>query len=161
MTIDDSIFFKGISTAGQIVTSPPFMLSIIIVAFAGIYFQNARLERWSHEVAILRETADGERKFLVKKLRTLHKRLHNEEDSPDSAGMKSSLEVKNDLQELNHMRSQHYNGAQVLLDSVHATRGRMGREVCSGGQLNMCSSVLHRVFRHQVLAQSQRQLLRT
>lgn len=111
MTLDTSYFFRGISVVGQVATSTPFMLSMLGVLSATIYILHARVQRWEHEVAVLRETADGERKFLVKKLRVLHKRLHNEDESPDSFGAQSNLDIKNDLQELNNMKAEHYNGA--------------------------------------------------
>ncbi len=114
VTADTSLVFSGISTVGQVVSSGPFMLCMLGVASAIIYFLHARLQRWEHEVAVLRETADGERKFLVKKLRALHKRVQNEDESSDSFGAQSMRDIKDDLKELNDIKAEHYNGVGTM-----------------------------------------------
>lgn len=115
-----SVAFSWISTLVHIVTSLPFILSCLAATVAAIYFLDARLQRWEHEVAVLRETADGERKFLVKKLQKLHNTIHSLEgaDTTDLTEVRSLAAIKKDLEELNDLKAEHYNGAQrsVSLD---------------------------------------------
>eukprot|EP01047_Picozoa_sp_COSAG01_P053377 COSAG01_NODE_5715_length_4082_cov_2.185287_2_plen_257_part_00 len=66
------------SAVGQVVISIPFLLAVIFLVSLSHIMEQARLKRWKHEVALLRETADGERKFLVKKLHNLHLQIQRE-----------------------------------------------------------------------------------
>jgi len=132
-TASTGLFFHGLSYATQIVTSSPFLISTVGVLATGIYFLSARLARWEHEVAVLRETADGERKFLVTKLRKLHTQIHGLQKEAGDEGVAHD-EIKNDLRELNDMRAEHYNGvgtmpttAREYSDQHLATKG-MSRE---------------------------------
>ena len=59
MRVRSQIVFSAVETLTQIVTSSPFLLSLVGVLGAGLYFVQARLERWEHEVAVLREDALG------------------------------------------------------------------------------------------------------
>ena len=121
MRVRSQIVFSAVETLTQIVTSSPFLLSLVGVLGAGLYFVQARLERWEHEVAVLRETADGERKFLVKKLRSLHETVHrgDQEDVKESLGK--------ELDELNKMKQDEYNGAgTIATDPGEYKRQHMG-----------------------------------
>ena len=69
----------------------------------------------------MRETADGERKFLVKKLRSLHETVHrgDQEDVKESLGK--------ELDELNKMKQDEYNGAgTIATDPGEYKRQHMG-----------------------------------
>ena len=121
MRVRSQIIFSAVETLAQIVTSSPFLLSLVGVLGAGLYFVQARLERWEHEVAVLRETADGERKFLVKKLRSLHETVHR----GDQDDVKKSL--GKELDELNKMKQDEYNGAgTIATDPAEYKRQHMG-----------------------------------
>jgi hypothetical protein len=114
-TPSSSVFFVSAAYFAQIVTSSPFLVALCGLLASGNYFFSARLARWEHEVAVLRETADGERKFLVKKLRGLHQQVHAAEgEGAGDDGGRTDQEIKNDLKELNEMRAEHYNGVGTM-----------------------------------------------
>ena len=107
---------------GQVVTSVPFLLSAVGVLASTIYFFNARLLRWQHEVVVLRESADGERKFLVKKLRALYEEKHGNDHNLDAiATMKAVVRgVKSDLDDLTEFRAENFHGAGTMPTNVEA-----------------------------------------